>query len=202
MMHNKRTLIIVVTLVVSLIVVGNIYPKEKQSMSNIIEQKRPVTESAYFAGGCFWGVEYYFENLSGVISVTSGYIGGNVDNPTYKQVSTGKTRHAETVRIVYDPERIPYEKLAKLFFEIHDPTQVNRQGPDVGSQYRSAIFYESDTQKKAVQILIDLLEKKGSSIATELSPVTSFWPAEEYHQNYYNNSGQAPTCHFRTKRFD
>ncbi len=161
-----------------------------------------TTKSAYFAGGCFWGVEYYFNHLPGVISADSGYMGGKTLNPSYHDVTTGTTGHAETVRIVYDPAKVTYEELAKLFFEIHDPTQVNGQGPDIGEQYRSAIFYNDDDERKTAQKLIDLLVAKGFKVVTKLEPAGTFWRAEEYHQDYYDHKGKKPYCHFRTKRFD
>lgn len=157
---------------------------------------------AYFAGGCFWGVEYYMEQLDGVIAVESGYMGGTVDNPTYDQVSAKGTGHIETVRVRYDASRVDYEALARRFFEIHDPTQADGQGPDVGPQYISVVFYGSDTEKATNEKLIDLLEKKGFDIATELRPAAEFWVAEDYHQDYYTRSGKQPYCHARVKRFD
>ncbi len=161
---------------------------------------KPATEKAYFAGGCFWGVEYWLKTNPGVISVTSGYMGGTVKNPTYQQVCTGKTGHAETVEVVFDPNKTTYEDLAKLFFNIHDPTQVNRQGPDVGNQYRSEIFYTNDTQKQIAENLIAQLKKKGYDVVTKLEQAKEFWPAEKYHQDYYEKKGGRPYCHFPKKR--
>ncbi|MCZ7582656.1 MAG: bifunctional methionine sulfoxide reductase B/A protein [Deltaproteobacteria bacterium] len=159
-------------------------------------------ETAYFAGGCFWGVEYYFDKEPGVISAESGFMGGHVDHVSYRKVTTGRTGHAETVKIVFDPAKTSYERLARLFFEIHDPTQVNRQGPDRGTQYRSAVFYTSDEQHATAEKLIDLLQAKGFKVATEVSKAGEFWKAEDYHQDYYEHKGSKPYCHFRTKRFD
>jgi peptide methionine sulfoxide reductase msrA/msrB len=156
---------------------------------------------AIFAGGCFWGVEYYMEKVPRVISVVSGYIGGNTDYPEYRQVCSGKTGHAEAVEVVFDPEKTDFEKLAKLFLEIHDPTQKNRQGPDIGEQYRSAIFYLNDDQKKTAEKLLETLRKKGLDVATELKPAGRFWPAEDYHQNYYERKKTKPYCHAYIKRF-
>jgi peptide methionine sulfoxide reductase msrA/msrB len=133
--------------------------------------------------------------------VASGYTGGHVEKPTYKQVCTAATGHAESVEVIFDPARVTYEKLAKLFFEIHDPTEVNRQGPDVGSQYRSAIFYTSDEQKKTAEALIARLRAKGLKVATEVTPASAFWRAEEYHQDYIRKNPERP-CHLRVKRFD
>ncbi|MBK7712470.1 MAG: bifunctional methionine sulfoxide reductase B/A protein [Bacteroidales bacterium] len=156
---------------------------------------------AVFAGGCFWGVEYYLQKSPGVISVTSGYTGGSVKNPTYREVCTGNTGHAEAVRIVYDPDKTSYEKLLRLFLEIHDPTQTGRQGPDIGDQYRSEIFYMNADQKQIAEKCLNLLKAKGFKIATGLSPASEFYPAEEYHQDYYFNNGKVPYCHAYTKRF-
>ena len=162
---------------------------------------KPAAPKAYFAGGCFWGVDYWFRTLPGVISVTSGYMGGPTKNPTYKQVCTGKTGHAETVEVVYDPNKTTYEALAKLFFEIHDPTELNRQGPDVGSQYRSAIFFTDQQQKQIAERLVEQLRKKGYEVVTSVEQAKEFWPAEDYHQYYYGKTGGKPYCHLPTKRF-
>lgn len=159
------------------------------------------THRAIFAGGCFWGVEHLMRALPGVLEVKSGYTGGTVPNPTYEEVCTGRTGHAEAVEIVYDPQVTDYETLAKLFFEIHDPTQKNRQGPDVGSQYRSAIFFLTKEQKSVALRLIGLLKDKGLIIVTELNPAEAFYYAEDYHQEYYTKTGKQPYCHSRTKRF-
>jgi len=158
-------------------------------------------QKAYFAGGCFWGVEHLMQMEDGVITVKSGYMGGKKDNPTYKEVSYENTGHVETVEIEYDPSVVSYETLAKLFFEIHDPTQVNRQGPDIGDQYRSEVFYTSDEQKKTTEKLINILEGKGLDIATKVTPADRFWEAEAYHQDYYENNGKQPYCHVKVERF-
>lgn len=159
------------------------------------------TERAIFASGCFWGTEYYMAQAAGVISTTVGYTGGNVPNPTYKQVCTGETGHAEAIEIVYNPKVTTYEVLAKLFFETHDPTQINRQGPDVGTQYRSEIFYVNEDQKAIAQSLIEQLRAKGYPVATKVTQAAMFWHAEDYHQDYYENNGQLPYCHVYTPRF-
>jgi peptide methionine sulfoxide reductase msrA/msrB len=166
-----------------------------------MNEKQVQTKKAYFAGGCFWGVEYWFKKEEGVVSVRSGYMGGRKEKPTYKEVCGGKTGHAETVEVEYDPEKVSYEKLAQLFFEIHDPTQMDRQGPDVGMQYRSAIFYADQEQKIAVERLIEQLQKKDLNVVTEVEQAAKFWVAEDYHQNYYGKTGGQPYCHIRTKRF-
>lgn len=159
------------------------------------------TETGYFAGGCFWGVEYYLEQLPGVLDVVSGYMGGIKPNPTYQEVSSKTTGYAEVVKVVYDPSKTDYEAVAKLFFEIHDPTQINRQGPDIGEQYRSEIFYANMQQKRIAEELITILEEKGYDVATKVTPAEIFWEAEDYHQDYYANKGGEPYCHAYTERF-
>jgi peptide methionine sulfoxide reductase msrA/msrB len=159
------------------------------------------TEKGYFAGGCFWGVEHYLRELPGVISTTVGYMGGSKTKPTYKEVCEGKTGHAETVEVVFDPAKTDYETVAKYFFEIHDPTQVDRQGPDIGEQYRSVVFYTDDNQKKIADKLIGILIDKGYKVATRVVRAENFWEAEDYHQDYYEVTGKQPYCHIYTKRF-
>ncbi|MBN2725277.1 MAG: peptide-methionine (S)-S-oxide reductase MsrA [Deltaproteobacteria bacterium] len=159
-------------------------------------------KNAYFAGGCFWGVEYHMFRIPGVLSVESGYMGGNVENPTYEEVCSGQTGHAETVKITYNENLTDYETLARRFFEIHDPTQIDRQGPDIGSQYRSAVFYETETEKNTLDNLIFELEANGYDVATELSNGGKFWSGENYHQNYYTKTGKTPYCHIEVKRFN
>ena len=159
------------------------------------------TDTALFAGGCFWGVEYMLSKLPGVRSVESGYTGGTTRNPTYEQVCSHRTGHAEAVRVVFDPRQLTYEELARQFFEIHDPTQLNRQGPDVGDQYRSEIFYTSPGQRRIAEELIAELRGKGYAVVTRVTPASTFWPAEEYHQRYYERKGTQPYCHVYTKRF-
>jgi peptide methionine sulfoxide reductase msrA/msrB len=158
-------------------------------------------EKAIFAGGCFWGMEYHFQKIDGVISVVNGYIGGITENPLYEEVCSHTTGHAEAVEITYDPSKIEYETLVKLFFEIHDPTQLNRQGPDVGEQNRSEIFYVNKKQKDIAETIISILKNKGYNVVTKLSKATTFYKAEEYHQNYYDKTGEMPYCHIYTKRF-
>ena len=160
-----------------------------------------TTEKAVFAGGCFWGVEYHFKKVRGVLSTRVGYIGGTTEHPSYKQVCTGKTGHAEALEVEFDPSLVSYETLAKLFFEVHDPTQFDRQGPDVGTQYRSAVFYRSDEQKRIAESLIAQLKENGYRVVTEVSKAGEFWPAEEYHQDYYEKTGHHPYCHIYQKRF-
>lgn len=157
--------------------------------------------TAIFAGGCFWGVEHLMRRQLGVISVVSGYVGGHIENPTYEQVCSGTTGHVEAVQITFDSCVVDYETLARLFFEIHDFTQCDGQGPDLGSQYRSVIFHNSEQQRQTAERLIGQLVARGYDVATELREATTFYPAESYHQRHYDNSGQTPYCHARTKRF-
>jgi peptide methionine sulfoxide reductase msrA/msrB len=158
-------------------------------------------ETGIFAGGCFWGVEYYMNQIKGVVSTDVGYIGGIKENPTYEDVCSNKTGYAEAVRVTYNPKQTNFEEVAKMFFEIHDPTQLNHQGPDFGTQYRSAIFYQNDSQKQISEKLTDILKQKGYNVVTELVPATKFWKAEDYHQDYYEKNGHKPYCHIYKKRF-
>jgi len=157
--------------------------------------------TAIFAGGCFWGVEYFLQKEPGVISVTSGYIGGTVKNPSYREVCTGSTGHAEAVKIIFDPAKTNYEKLLKLFLEIHDPTQEGGQGPDIGDQYRSEIFYLNNEQKILAEKNLKILKDKGMKIVTNVTMASEFYDAEGYHQDYYFLNGKKPYCHAYTKRF-
>jgi peptide methionine sulfoxide reductase msrA/msrB len=157
--------------------------------------------TALFAGGCYWGVEYFMQKAPGVISVESGFTGGHVKNPSYREVCTGTTGHAEAVKIIYDPSVTSYEKLLKLFMEIHDPTEINRQGPDIGEQYRSEIFYLNNDQKVIAEKNIKILQNKGLKIATRVTKASEFYSAEEYHQDYYFKNGKVPYCHAYVKRF-
>ena len=161
-------------------------------------ESEPVkTETAYFAGGCFWGIEHYFDLGPGVLTAVSGYMQGHVDQPTYERVCTDATGHAETVKVVFDPQRITYRRLLEAFFKMHDPTELDRQGPDVGTQYRSGIWYTSQEQKQAAEEYIKELTADrrfgGRRIVTQVEPAKTFWPAEAYHQDYVAKSGQA--CH-------
>ncbi len=159
------------------------------------------TEEAIFAAGCFWGVEYYFQKLPGVLKTEVGYTGGHTENPSYEDICAGNTGHFEALRVIYDPKKISFEQLTKYFFEIHDPTQRNGQGPDIGQQYLSVIFYYDDTQKMIAEKLKFKLEEKGLTISTQILPVSTFWQAEGYHQDYYIKSGKQPYCHQYVKRF-
>lgn len=172
------------------------------SISLGFEPKAVLNEAkAYFAGGCFWGVEYYMEQQKGVKSVVSGFMGGHVKNPSYKDVVYKKTGHLETVEVTYDPKVVSYETLAKLFFEIHDPTQSNGQGPDIGSQYLSAVFVANEAERQTVEKLIAKLQQNGFKVATKILSASEFYRAEEQHQDYYKRHNKAPYCHGYVKRF-
>ncbi len=171
------------------------------AQTTVPANQQNASATATFASGCFWGTEYMFRNVPGVLSTQVGYTGGFVEKPTYQQVSSGRTGHAEAMEVRFDPARVNYEKLARLFFETHDPTQVNRQGPDVGTQYRSAIFYHNEQQKAVAEKLISELRAKGIKPATEVTPASRFWQAEEYHQDYYLKTGKKPYCHSYKKLF-
>jgi methionine-S-sulfoxide reductase len=168
--------------------VKKVIQSEEEWKDKLIQEKKTVSETATFAAGCFWGVEYKFGQLKGVLSTAAGYSGGAVKNPTYKQVCSDKTGHAEAVHIIYNPEEITYKELVLFFFKIHDPTQLNRQGLDVGSQYRSAIFYHDEIQKKTALKVIENLntsKRYKKPITTQVVPYSEFYKAEEYHQKYY-----------------
>lgn len=170
-------------------------PKEV-TMNNSISVQ---LDTATLGAGCFWCVEAVFQRLNGVLSVSSGYSGGKIKNPTYREVCSGLTGHAEVCQIVYDPKKISFTELLEVFWKTHDPTTLNQQGADKGTQYRSAIFYHSDNQKEIAEKLKAELNKSGAyenPIVTEISPFTAFFKAEDYHQNYYNLNGKEPYCQF------
>lgn len=157
------------------------------------------TETATFAGGCFWCTEAIFKRLKGVVSVTPGYSGGTVENPSYEEVCTGRTGHAEAIQIEFDPEKISYDVLLQVFFHTHNPTTLNQQGADVGTQYRSSIFYHNEEQKKEAENAIQDLTKENvykEPIVTEVVPFTKFYEAENYHENYYDRNRNNPYCTF------
>lgn len=156
---------------------------------------------AIFAAGCFWGVQYHFQRMKGVLGTIVGYIGGNEEFPKYEEVKAHKTHHVEAIQVEYDESIVGYEDLCKLFFEIHDPSQTDGIGPDLGPQYRSVIFFMDDNQLKTAESLIKYLRGKGYTVNTQLREATQFWPAEDYHQHYYDKTGDEPYCHIRTKKF-
>src|SRR6476661_3431454 len=174
--------------------------KNNKAMSSslINAESSERTDTATFGTGCFWCTEAIFEELNGVLSVTSGYSGGQVANPTYKEVCTGETGHAECVQVVYEPSKISYDELLEVFFKVHDPTSLNRQGADVGTQYRSAIFYHSPAQKEKAEYYKKEVDKSGAydkPIVTEITAASAFYSAEDYHQEYYqNNKNTNPYC--------
>ena len=172
------------------------------SVSGFAQSQKTVTtktDTATFASGCFWCIEVKFSQLNGVLKVTSGYTGGHVANPTYEQVCTGRTGHAEAANIVYDPQIISYDELLEAFFLSHDPTQLNRQGNDVGTQYRSAIFYHNEMQRRKAEYYIAELTKQkiySKPIVTEVKPFTRFYKAEQYHQEYYKKNPNQGYCRY------
>jgi methionine-S-sulfoxide reductase len=158
-------------------------------------------EKAYFASGCFWGTEYHFMKAEGVLETTAGYMGGETFAPTYREVCTGMTGHIETVEVVFDPAKTSFEKMLRLYYETHDFEQVGGQGPDIGEQYQSVVFYVDDNQKKMVEKYINILKAKGYKVATQLRPASEFWAAEDYHQEYYDKKKGIPYCHAYRKIF-
>ena len=158
-------------------------------------------EKAIFAAGCFWGVQYQLQKVVGVLHTTVGYTGGEEQNPIYADVKAHKTHHVEAVLVEYDAEKVSYENLCKVFFEIHDPAQTDGIGPDLGPQYKSVIFYLNEKQKKIAEDVIHLLVSKGYEVNTALRPAQKFWEGEEYHQHYYDKTGGEPYCHVRVKKF-
>lgn len=175
-------------------------PKKKSPAP--VEPPGAQVEVGYFAGGCFWGVEHFLEQIPGVYQVESGYMGGKKDAPTYDDVSSGATGHAETVRVRFDPQKTSYEAVAKRFFEIHDPTEVDRQGPDVGAQYRSAVFVTGPEQRAVIETLLARLKAGGYAVATTVHDAGPFFLAEDYHQDYYARTHKTPYCHAPVPRFD
>ena len=158
-------------------------------------------ETLILASGCFWGTEYFLKRVDGVLSTTVGYTGGHVENPSYEQVCSKRTGHYEACLVEYDPKRTTAEEVLRTFFETHDPTQANGQGPDIGPQYRSAVFYQNEAQRDLTQSLIGLLTAKGLNVATEVLPAQAFYSAEGYHQDYYDIKGGTPYCHGYRKLF-
>jgi len=192
---SHRTLWIAdISLLVGALIVsagGMVNPQEVQAVEKETQESAAAHSTATFGGGCFWCVEAVFEELAGVVSVESGYAGGNVDNPSYEAVCTGTTGHAEVCQIQFDETQISFEEILSVFFETHDPTTLNQQGADRGTQYRSVIFYGDEQQKEAAEKFISQLEKDEvweSSIVTEVSPLPKYFPAEKYHQDYFKQN--------------
>jgi peptide-methionine (S)-S-oxide reductase len=174
--------------------------EEKNSnMKDSVNKDNTKLETAVLGAGCFWCVEAIFQDLKGVEKVESGYSGGTTKNPTYKEVCTGTTGHAEVVKLTFDPSIISYEQILTVFFHVHDPTTLNKQGADVGTQYRSVIFYNSDEQKKTAEKVKENITKQGlwdDLIVTEITPAAEYYPAEDYHQNYYNDNPNQSYCSY------
>lgn len=189
---------------------GHVFEGEKLTLKNVRHCVNSVSldflpyadlEKGTFAGGCFWGLQHLFRDLSGVVETTCGYSGGSVDYPTYEQVCSGRTGHLEAVEVWFNPDEIAYIDVVRYFMEIHDPTQADGQGPDIGDQYRSAIFVADEAQEKLAQSVIDDLKSKKLSVVTEVRTEESFWIAEDFHQHYYVKTGAVPYCHRRVSRF-
>lgn len=168
---------------------------------DFVQEEQLKFKNAIFAGGCFWGVEYHFSNTKGVIHVISGYTGGETKNPNYREVCKGGTGHVEAVKVIYDDKIIKYEELVKIFFEIHNFEQEGGQGPDIGEQYESYIFYKDEKEKQISQKIINELKKKGYNPVTKLRKAKDFYKAENHHQDYYAKKGGEPYCHVRRKIF-
>lgn len=171
------------------------------SLDFVADTEVKDSEEALFAAGCFWGVEYYFQQLPGVLKTEVGFSGGHTDHPSYNDVCRHDTGHYEVVRVVFDPQKISYEAVCQFFFELHDFTQNNGQGPDIGEPYLSRIFYYDENQKKIAFKLIETLKQKNYFVATQVLPVQVFWTAEDFHQDYYAKKGELPYCHRHTKVF-
>lgn len=198
-------------MLISMLFFGSIKCDKLESMMTSDQQKKSnqpdpeVTSGndqrypeATFAAGCFWGVEYVYQQVPGVLATAVGFMGGTVDDPSYKQVCYSDTNHAEVVHLKYDPEKISYEKLVKIFFKVHDPTTLNRQGPDVGTQYRSAVFFHDDQQKQTAEKVKAAFDASGEfqkPIVTEVTQADTFWKAEKYHQDYFKKNPNHPACH-------
>jgi peptide methionine sulfoxide reductase msrA/msrB len=159
------------------------------------------TSIALFASGCFWGTEFHFAKVPGVLATRVGFAGGHIENPSYKQVCAGSTGHLECCEVTYNPTQVSYEHLCKLFFETHDFSQTNGQGPDIGPQYLSALFLSSTDERKVAEEVIETLKEKGFKVATQIRPNAHFWPAEDYHQKYYFHEAKTPYCHIYRKIF-
>jgi peptide methionine sulfoxide reductase msrA/msrB len=178
----------------------NFTPKNTRHCVNSVSlsfspKENSLSHSVVLASGCFWGTQHFLSRIPGVIETTVGYCGGHVENPTYKQVCTGTTGHVEAVRVIFDPLRVKLDEILKIYFETHDFTQFDGQGPDKGPQYLSVMFYRNHEEKQLMEQLITELKKMGYNVATTLKEQAPFWPAEDYHQNYYESKGDTPYCH-------
>lgn len=192
--HMDKTKSLLLVSIYMLLVFA-VYGQEKSNFSKM--ETKTKYETITLGAGCFWCVEAIYSRINGVISVTSGYSGGHTENPTYKEVCTGETGHAEVVQVVYDPMVIPLAKILEVYFKTHDPTTLNRQGADIGTQYRSVIFYHSEEQKRVALEIKDLLNKSGiwsDPIVTTIEPFRNFYKAENYHQDYFANNAKQPYC--------
>ncbi len=179
--------------------------EEENNRVRLYDPSQAITHglhTAIFAAGCFWGVQHYFDRQKGVTRTLVGYTGGSDPSPSYSSVRTHKSDHVEAILVEYDPQQVSYRQLATLFFEIHDPAQTDGQGPDLGPQYISGIFYANDQQRKEACDLINILRSKGYEVNTRMEPAASFWIAETWHQQYYAHTGGSPYCHIRQKKFD
>ena len=195
---KKNIYISLTAIAILLMACSNTNKASIKSMDQEISSNAKV-DTAYFGAGCFWCVEAVFQELKGVISVSSGYMGGKIKNPTYREVCSGLTGHAEICRIVYDPKVIEYKDLLEAFWQSHDPTTLNKQGADTGTQYRSVVFYNNEEQKAQAEFYKNKLNEEnafGKPVVTEISASSAFYIAEDYHQNYYNENGDAPYCQF------
>lgn len=198
----KHSLMVLSLLGTSLASCGRQTAEKNQEPGDMTISKDQKTAQATFGTGCFWCTEAQFQQLEGVLTVESGYSGGEKPNPTYEEVCTGNTGHAEVVQITYDPAKITFAQLLEAFFLSHDPTQLNRQGNDVGTQYRSVIFYHDTEQQREAEFYKKKVEESGAydkPIVTEISPYSAFFKAENYHQNYYNENGSQPYCYYVVK---
>jgi len=203
-----NNLIMVTLFIVFFCLLASCNAEQSNTQTNSVENMEikpeftDTTAVATFGAGCFWCVEAIFQDLKGVYSVESGYMGGDTQDPTYKEVCSGTTGHAEVCRIIYDPRILTFKDLLEVFWQTHDPTTLNRQGNDVGTQYRSAIFYYSEEQKKEAEYYKQEIDKAGAypdPIVTTLEKASTFYPAEDYHQNYFNQNGEQPYCAFVIK---
>lgn len=200
MTHARMHSLVALAAILVLAGLSTAHSQENQTRSKDMTDKKEEGQAvAIFGGGCFWCTEAVFERLEGVDSVVSGYAGGTVPNPTYRQVCSGTTGHAEVIRIAYDPGKVPYEKLLEIFFKYHDPTTLNRQGNDVGTQYRSVIFAQTPEQRKLAEARIRELDKAGAydvPIVTTVEDKATFYPAEDHHQDYFRLNPNVPYCRF------